>query len=529
MTERQIEVPLLGSTNTDVKERVTERGDFGNYMVAMAQRASGLIENWGKQVAEYVSIDTTKPVHFPQTTPPSPTTTTTTSTITDIAPRSHVPVHPSNVSATGYDSLTWPTAPQPSHGDPGPSTNPQPPIGDTTLPQPSHGDPEPPINPQPPLSMGMGWFRNAASVEDAQDFKWFQKKKHDADADYWRRFAYKALELILIFFFWLHLEGCVFHYLDTIPSPPPSQCDSCAIWLTRYGEIHPVNLIEMVFTGTFVAANFVIVGYLSAMLAVLIEKQTLSTCGGLSESSVAEKKKTDTTEFEEARLGYMSSSSGTSNLRYRKTVLSTGSNNVLDSNNVGSPGSGFLGGRSLPPCRSKKINDNAKETQFSVCSLIPHETRSAPSLQQPQLHDSKQIELTSIHKFRPLHQPLPEALIFPPGDGSQALLAYQRGTSEMPRSNVFDWNRLVKRFEHLLMTLKELQATDNAILELLDRKDASDRRFKEFLDSHESESPVKVRESLAVFKKEEEDMKQCMSELLEVEEFNFTTSVHVEF
>ncbi|KAF3445335.1 hypothetical protein FNV43_RR10511 [Rhamnella rubrinervis] len=194
----------------------------------------------------------------------------------------------------------------------------------------------------------------------------------------------------------------------------------------------------------------------------------------------------------------MSSSSGTSNLRYRKTVRSTGSDNVLGSNNVRSPGAGFLCGRSLPPSWSKKINDNAKETQFSVCSSIPHETRSAPSLQQPQLHDSKQIELTSIQKFRPLHQPLLEALIFPPGDGSQAL-AYQRGTSEMPRSNLFDWNRhgmavihltfvilasLKKRVEHGLMTLKELQATDNAILQLLDRKDASDRRFKEFLDTY---------------------------------------------
>ncbi|KAF3445336.1 hypothetical protein FNV43_RR10512 [Rhamnella rubrinervis] len=279
----------------------------------MAQRASGLIENWGKQVAEYVSIDTTKPVHFPQTTPPSPTTTTTTSTITDIAPRSHGPVHPSNVSATGYDSLTWPAPPQPSHGDPGPSTNPQPPIGDPTLPQPSHGDPEPPINPQPPLSdphplprvyqnweylmwiwafvcsygtpfvfgvyndsnisipvlsimfdgtstfigfidlsveiwmwlkgltnrgidggiwLAWGGFTMLRVLRMRRIFKWFQKKKHHADADYWRRFAYRALELILIFFFWLHLEGCVFHYLATIPSPPPSQCDSCATWLT---------------------------------------------------------------------------------------------------------------------------------------------------------------------------------------------------------------------------------------------------------------------------------------------------------
>ncbi|KAF3447333.1 hypothetical protein FNV43_RR12519 [Rhamnella rubrinervis] len=221
----------------------------------------------------------------------------------------------------------------------------------------------------------------------------------------------------------------------------------------------------------------------------------------------------------------MSSSSGTSNLQYRKTVRSTGSHNVLGS----SPGDGFLGGRSLPPCRSKKINDNEKETQFSIRSSMRHETRSAPSLQQPQLHDSKQVELTSIQRFRSLPQPLPEALTFPPGssqiatqkgplkssvsssmsgpvtkalsppkrsvastsydapiatsltngDGSQAL-AYQRGTSEMPRSNVFDWNRLVKRFERVLMTFKELQAADDAILELLDRKDASDRRFKEF-------------------------------------------------
>ncbi|KAF3445337.1 hypothetical protein FNV43_RR10513 [Rhamnella rubrinervis] len=245
----------------------------------------------------------------------------------------------------------------------------------------------------------------------------------------------------------------------------------------------------------------------------------------------------------------MSSSSGTSNLQYRKTVRSTGSHNVLGS----SPGDGFLGGRSLPPCRSKKINDNEKETQFSIRSSMRHETRSAPSLQQPQLHDSKQVELTSIQRFRSLPQPLPEALTFPPvtkalsppkrsvastsydapiatsltnGDGSQAL-AYQRGTSEMPRSNVFDWNRLVKRFERVLMTFKELQAADDAILELLDRKDASDRRFKEFLDSHESESPVKVHESLAMFKKEEEDMKQCIVQkcLKLIEGLNFMTEI----
>ncbi|KAF3445334.1 hypothetical protein FNV43_RR10510 [Rhamnella rubrinervis] len=113
-------------------------------------------------------------------------------------------------------------------------------------------------------------------------FKWLQKKKHDADAE---RFAYRALELILVFFFWLHLEGCVFHYLATIPPPPLSKCDSCATWLTSlelrdgidysditnvakwkryfmslyfalitmstvgYGAIHPVNFIEMVFMG----------------------------------------------------------------------------------------------------------------------------------------------------------------------------------------------------------------------------------------------------------------------------------------
>ncbi|KAF3447339.1 hypothetical protein FNV43_RR12525 [Rhamnella rubrinervis] len=133
----------------------------------------------------------------------------------------------------------------------------------------------------------------------------FKKKKHDADAE---RFAYRALELILVFFFWLHLEGCVFHYLATIPPPPLSECDSCATWLTSlelrdgidysditnvakwkryfmslyfalitmstvgYGAIHPVNFIEMVFAGTFVVANFVVTGYLCAMLAVLIEK-----------------------------------------------------------------------------------------------------------------------------------------------------------------------------------------------------------------------------------------------------------------
>ena len=58
-------------------------------------------------------------------------------------------------------------------------------------------------------------------------FKLLQKKKRDADADYWRRFTYRALELILVTIFCLHLQACIFHYLATIPV-----CEKCRTWLT---------------------------------------------------------------------------------------------------------------------------------------------------------------------------------------------------------------------------------------------------------------------------------------------------------
>ncbi|KAF3447338.1 hypothetical protein FNV43_RR12524 [Rhamnella rubrinervis] len=223
----------------------------------------------------------------------------------------------------------------------------------------------------------------------------------------------------------------------------------------------------------------------------------------------------------------MSSSSGTSNLRYRKTVRSTGSDSVLGSNNVRSPGAGFLGGRSLPPSRSKKINDNAKETQFSVRSLIPHETRNAR--QQPHDTDSQQIELTSIRRFQPLYQPLID-IIFPPvssqiatkksfqplnfealnhqyhplksavfsslsrpvtkalspqkstvaptssdgpiatslikGDGSKAF-TYQSETSEMHMCNTYDWKSIVS----LKMEIKRNEHAVKAMKELVDIAD----------------------------------------------------------
>ncbi|KAF3445333.1 hypothetical protein FNV43_RR10509 [Rhamnella rubrinervis] len=233
----------------------------------------------------------------------------------------------------------------------------------------------------------------------------------------------------------------------------------------------------------------------------------------------------------------MSSSSGTSNLRYRKTVRSTGSDNVLGSNNVRSPGAGFLCGRSLPPSRSKKINDNAKETQFSVRSSIPHETGNAR--QQP--HDSQQIELTSIRRFQPLYQPFPIDIIFPPvssqiatkksfqplnfealnhqyhplksavfsslsrpvtkapspqkstvaptssdgpiatslikGDGSKAF-TYQSGTSEMHMSNTHDWKSIVmeiKRSEHAVKEMNELVDIANLMLDIDSRRHAYNR------------------------------------------------------
>ncbi|KAF3445343.1 hypothetical protein FNV43_RR10519 [Rhamnella rubrinervis] len=248
-------------------------------------------------------------------------------------------------------------------------------------------------------------------------FKWLQKKKRDADADYWKGFACRALELMLVFFFWLHLGG--------------------------YEAIHPVNCIETIFTDTFVTANFVI------------------TCYSF---------KLDIT-------------SAISKLAVTNVLLKIVS-------------------------ISKKINNNAKETQFSVRSSIPHETRSAPSLQLPQLHVTKALSPPKRSVASTSYDaPIATSLI---KEMDPRHLLINVGLLRCLSLMCFDWNRLMKLVEHGLMTLKELQATDDAILELLVRKDASDRRFKEFLDSYESESPVKVRESLAMFKKEREDMKQCV-------------------
>ena len=74
---------------------------------------------------------------------------------------------------------------------------------------------------------------------------------------------------------------------------------------------------------------------------------------------------------------------------------------------------------------------------------------------------------------------------------------------------------LKRLFEYGAMRLKEIQAVDDANLELQNRIDDFLRRYKEFLDSRESESPKKVRETFAMFKKEREDMDQCMLELEE--------------
>ena len=74
---------------------------------------------------------------------------------------------------------------------------------------------------------------------------------------------------------------------------------------------------------------------------------------------------------------------------------------------------------------------------------------------------------------------------------------------------------LKRLFEYGAMRLKEIQAVDDANLELQNRIDDFLRRYKEFSDSRESESPEKVRETYAMFKKEREDMEQCMSEVEE--------------
>ncbi|KAF3447340.1 hypothetical protein FNV43_RR12526 [Rhamnella rubrinervis] len=272
----------------------------------------------------------------------------------------------------------------------------------------------------------------------------------------------------------------------------------------------------------------------------------------------------------------MSASSGTSSLRYRKTVRSTSSNYVLGS----SPGAGFVGGRPLPPYRSNKINDNAKETQFGVRSSIPHETRKAR--QQPTDTDSQQIELTSIRRFRPLYQPFPIDIVFPSvsshiatkksfqplnfealnhqyhplksavfsslsgpvtkapspqkstvasassngpiatgltkGDGSKAF-TYQSGTSEMHMSNTHDWKSIVmeiKRSEHAVKEMNELVDIANLMLDIDSRRHAYNRRFEEFLDSYNSQlCPEKEDEICAMFDKEREDIEGRLAVLAE--------------
>ncbi|KAF3447335.1 hypothetical protein FNV43_RR12521 [Rhamnella rubrinervis] len=206
----------------------------------------------------------------------------------------------------------------------------------------------------------------------------------------------------------------------------------------------------------------------------------------------------------------MSSSSGTSNLRYRKTVRSTGSDNVLGSIMCDPQAlASFVGVPFHRPGPRKSMTMQKKLSLVSVLRyLMKHE--ALPVYSSPSCTPSKKPLKSSVSSSMsgPVTKALsppkrsvastsydpPIATCLTKGDGSQAL-AYQRGTSEMPRSNLFDWNRhgmavihltfvilasLKKRVEHGLMTLKELQATDNAILQLLDRKDASDRRFKEF-------------------------------------------------
>ncbi|KAF3447336.1 hypothetical protein FNV43_RR12522 [Rhamnella rubrinervis] len=274
-------MPLLGMKN--IERQKMKHADFTS---KVGDGVPTLETKW-REKSEHITVDMRERVHSPpQTTtsththsPPTATDTAakgTTSTHTHSPPTATDdpgPALASNVNVASSHSLTRlllmmaAITLQPSHGDS--STNPRPPPG----------DPDSPAIPQP-RRRSMMRMPSALLIE------------------LWSSYLFSFTAA----------SRSVFHYLATIPPPPLSECDSCATWLTSlelrdgidysditnvakwkryfmslyfalitmstvgYGAIHPVNFIEMVFAGTFVVANFVVTGYLSAMLAVLIEK-----------------------------------------------------------------------------------------------------------------------------------------------------------------------------------------------------------------------------------------------------------------